>query len=188
IGDDVWLLVCASKAEVNRVLSLKRWKFGEVSIFLDRWITEAGRSAVMLENNSVWVVARGIPLHLRSNALFMQIGNSCGGFLRAESGTSLSSIRLKVHLSSSIPEEILIRHGTELFPNRIKPEGLRPLSPSGTEVGFFKKWKAKGKTETPATYSTSAMAGGVSSKSTLGVSVSSLRGVRESASGCATGR
>ncbi|CAN1256285.1 hypothetical protein LINPERPRIM_LOCUS9272 [Linum perenne] len=145
IGDDVWLLVCASAVEVRRVLALKRWTFGDFNILMDRWIADAGRSSVLLEDRVGWVIARGFPLHLRSTDLFKSVGDRCGGFLKAEQGSSLSSVRLKIKLGQSIPEEILLRFGSDIFPIRIDSEGLAPVSPSGPEAVFFQKWKAKGK-------------------------------------------
>ncbi|CAN1802168.1 hypothetical protein LINPERHAP1_LOCUS23260 [Linum perenne] len=145
IGDDVWLLVCVSVSEVKRILALKRWQFGEITILMDRWIVAAGRSAVMMDNKSGWVLVRGIPLHIRSKELFKLLGDKCGGFIRAEDVTSLNSIRIKIKLGSEIPEEILIRFGSDIFPLRIELEGVSSISPFGSESDFFRTWKGKGK-------------------------------------------
>ncbi|CAN1190917.1 hypothetical protein LINPERPRIM_LOCUS39850 [Linum perenne] len=112
---------------------------------MDRWIADAGRSSVLLEDRVGWVIARGFPLHLRSTDLFKLVGDKCGGFIRAEQGSSLSSVRIKIKLGQSIPEEILLRFESDIFPIRIDSEGLAPVSPSGPEAVFFQKWKAKGK-------------------------------------------
>ncbi|CAN1759239.1 hypothetical protein LINPERHAP1_LOCUS7072 [Linum perenne] len=145
IGDDLWMLVCSSSESVNRILSLNRWMFGEVNVLADRWITVAGRSAIMAENATAWVVARGIPLHLRSKKLFKALGDRCRGFIRADEVSSLSSIRIKVSAGASIPEEVLVRFGTTFFPIRVELEGKAPMSPVGAEPEFFRRWKAKGK-------------------------------------------
>ncbi|CAN1173960.1 hypothetical protein LINPERHAP2_LOCUS30993 [Linum perenne] len=145
LGDDLWMLVCSSVSEVERILALKRWRFKDWDIFMDVWTKAAGRSRVLEDSNTAWVVVRGIPLHLRSMELFRQIGDYCGGFISAEDGVSLSSIRLKVTGGSLIPDELPIRHGSEIFPVRIEAEAPSPLSAHGNLSSFLSKWKAKGK-------------------------------------------
>ncbi|CAN1825261.1 hypothetical protein LINPERHAP1_LOCUS31100 [Linum perenne] len=77
--------------------------------------------------------------------LFRQLGECCGGFISAEDGASLSSIRWKIKGGSLIPDEILICHGSEVFPVRLEAESLSPLSGHGDKLSFFSDWRAKGK-------------------------------------------
>ncbi|CAN1282084.1 hypothetical protein LINPERPRIM_LOCUS17950 [Linum perenne] len=77
--------------------------------------------------------------------LFRQLGDSCGGFISAEDGVSISSIWLKVSGGSPIPAELLICHEYEVFPVRIEAEAPSPLSGHGDVSSFPSKWKAKGK-------------------------------------------
>ncbi|CAN0903665.1 hypothetical protein LINGRAHAP2_LOCUS22687 [Linum grandiflorum] len=64
IGDDVWMLVSDSEAEVQRILLLNCCKFNNIGILMDGWIRDAGRSNVCLESEVGWIMVRGIPLHL----------------------------------------------------------------------------------------------------------------------------
>ncbi|CAN1767745.1 hypothetical protein LINPERHAP1_LOCUS10383 [Linum perenne] len=75
LGNDLWLLVCGSSMKVDRILDLKRFSFKDSTILVDRWIAMAGRSSVLQENDMTWVNVHGIPLHLRSTALFEKIGD-----------------------------------------------------------------------------------------------------------------
>ncbi|CAN1157705.1 hypothetical protein LINPERHAP2_LOCUS21703 [Linum perenne] len=145
LGDDLWLLVCSSVAETERILALKRWKFKGWDILMDVWTKTAGRSRCLEDSNVAWVVARGIPLHLRSMELFRQLGEACGGFVGAEDGLSLSTIRLRIQTGALIPDEIPISYGSEVFPVRIEAEAPLPLSAHGNKSEFFKRWNSKGK-------------------------------------------
>ncbi|CAN1849818.1 hypothetical protein LINPERHAP1_LOCUS39549 [Linum perenne] len=91
---------------------------------MDGWIPEAGRSRVLLEDDFVWLTIRGIPIHLRSSELFKQLGESCGCFIRAEDGDSLSSIRVCVKLRGSLPEEIPLFFGNVVFPLRVETDSV----------------------------------------------------------------
>ncbi|CAN1165554.1 hypothetical protein LINPERPRIM_LOCUS33791 [Linum perenne] len=143
IGDDLWMLPVSSKSIASRILALKRWKFKSWDIFMDLWTEVAGRSNCLEVANEAWVVVRGIPLHLRSMDLFRQIGEFCGGFIGAEDGVSLSTIRIKIKRGVVIPE-IPVCFREEVFPVRIEVEALSPLSLHGPKSTFFRKWKSKG--------------------------------------------
>ncbi|CAN1224018.1 hypothetical protein LINPERPRIM_LOCUS2204 [Linum perenne] len=145
LGDDLWMLVCSSVSEVERILALKRWRFKDWDIFMDVWTKSAGRSKVIEKSNTTWVVVRGIPLHLRSMDMFRKLGYSCGGFISAEDGVSFSSIRLKVSGGSPIPAELSICHGSEVFLVCIEAESPSPLYGHGDVSSFPSKRKAKGK-------------------------------------------
>ncbi|CAN1191947.1 hypothetical protein LINPERHAP1_LOCUS13658 [Linum perenne] len=124
LGDGMWLLSCGTKEMVDRIIALRRWMFGEVQMKLDSWISEAGHSNVLFEEEKVWITVRGIPLHLRSEELFKQVGDICGTFLEFDSGDSLSSVRLGIQLTGVIPEEIPILHGNHIFPVRVEVESV----------------------------------------------------------------
>ncbi|CAN1846672.1 hypothetical protein LINPERHAP1_LOCUS38294 [Linum perenne] len=144
IGDDLWMLPVSSKSIASRIMALKRWKFKTWDIFMDLWTEAAGRSKCLEAANEAWVVARGIPLHLRSMELFRQIGEFCGGFIGAEDGVSLSTIRIKIKRGALIPDEIPVCFKEEVFPVRIEVEAPSPLSLHGPKSTFFRKWKSKG--------------------------------------------
>ncbi|CAN1771770.1 hypothetical protein LINPERHAP1_LOCUS11988 [Linum perenne] len=145
IGDDLWMLPVSTKAIATRIMALKRWKFSTWNIFMDFWTEAAGRSHCLEVSNEAWVVARGIPLHLRSMDLFRQIGKVCGGFVMAEDGVSLSMIRIKIRRGSLIPDEIPVCCGEVVFPVRIEVEAPSSISPHGPKSSFLKRWKSKGK-------------------------------------------
>ncbi|CAN1842824.1 hypothetical protein LINPERHAP1_LOCUS36954 [Linum perenne] len=116
LDDDLWLLYCDSKAKVDRILALNRRSFGDIPIFLDKWIPEAGCSKLLRKEGIVWITIRGIPIHLRSTDLFRQIGMSCGDYLGFEACSSLSSIRLKIRYVRSLPEVIPLHFEGKVFP------------------------------------------------------------------------
>ncbi|CAN1179378.1 hypothetical protein LINPERHAP2_LOCUS34158 [Linum perenne] len=96
------MMFCDSKVKVERILSLNRRSFGNVQLLIDKWIPEAGRSKVLLNDNELWVLINGIPLHLRSADLFRQLGLVCGEFLGFEERSSLSSVRIKIKPKGSV--------------------------------------------------------------------------------------
>ncbi|CAN1134176.1 hypothetical protein LINPERHAP2_LOCUS8109, partial [Linum perenne] len=144
LGDDLWLLECGSSTEVDRILALKRFLFEDSPLLVDRWIAMAGRSSVLQENDMVWLNVHGIPLHLRSSALFEKIGDWCGGFVKAEEGASLSDVRIKIRVQGAIPEEIPICFEKEIFPVRVVPVVPKPISNHGRRESFMGSWRAKG--------------------------------------------
>ncbi|CAN1180877.1 hypothetical protein LINPERHAP2_LOCUS35020, partial [Linum perenne] len=144
-SDNLWLLNVSSRTVALRIMALKRWKFKDWSILMDTWTETAGRSQCLEKSNEAWVVVRGIPLHLRSMELFRKIGEFCDGFICAEDGLSLSSIRLKVKRGALIPEEAPICFGSVIFPVSIEAEAQNPLSPHGPRSTFPSWWKAKRK-------------------------------------------
>ncbi|CAN1780110.1 hypothetical protein LINPERHAP1_LOCUS14992 [Linum perenne] len=145
LGDGLWLLSCGSKTKVDRILAIKRWTFDGHPLLLDKWIPMAGRSNVLINDDIVWVTARGIPLHLRSTDLFRQLGEACGKFLGFEYGDSLSSVRLKVKLIGALPEEVPICFENTVYPVSIDREGL-PISGSlPASSALVNGWRSKGK-------------------------------------------
>ncbi|CAN1826151.1 hypothetical protein LINPERHAP1_LOCUS31426 [Linum perenne] len=134
-------MFCDSKDKVDRILALNRCSFGNIVLQIDKWIPEAGRSKVLLDSEVVWITTRGIPLHLRSADLFRQLGEVCGVFLEFEESPSLSSVRLKIKLKGSLPEEIPVRFGDKVLSISIEPDrvGLAPIRALGED------WRSKGK-------------------------------------------
>ncbi|CAN1275084.1 hypothetical protein LINPERPRIM_LOCUS15605 [Linum perenne] len=123
LGSDLWMIECGSREEVNRVVALGRTLFGTSQVFLDRWTSEAGRARLLRKEGAMWIVAKGIPLHIRSVDLFRQIGEVCGGFVEHDSQwCPLSSVRIKVAGSGSVPENVVVRHLDEVFDIRIWKE------------------------------------------------------------------
>ncbi|CAN1236928.1 hypothetical protein LINGRAPRIM_LOCUS1780 [Linum grandiflorum] len=109
LSDDLWMIKLPCKGDVERILRLGRWKFRGRRIDADRWMSMAGISKVKAEAGIVWVRFDGIPLHLRSSALFRHLGDLCGGFLdSSEKGCSLNSIRIQVRAAAAIPKSIPI--------------------------------------------------------------------------------
>ncbi|CAN1157690.1 hypothetical protein LINPERHAP2_LOCUS21696 [Linum perenne] len=127
VGDDLWLLECASEKEVLRIVALGRWRFKGLVIQLDRWIKMAGHSNVLWESDVAWVVVRGIPLHLRSSELIRSLGEACGGFLSATEGTDMSSVWIKVKIRGPVPEVIPLYEGMEVFPVTVGFEAGVPV-------------------------------------------------------------
>ncbi|CAN1188500.1 hypothetical protein LINPERPRIM_LOCUS35431 [Linum perenne] len=144
LGDDLWLLECASPKEVTRILSLNRRLFRKSEILMGPWLKMAGRSKVAWEANIVWVVIRGIPLHLRSLALAESIGEVCGDFLEAAGGSDLSSLRVKVRIRGGLPEVIPISARGEVFPVTVVPEVNFPLISAGPKEQEKEGRKGKG--------------------------------------------
>ncbi|CAN1168787.1 hypothetical protein LINPERHAP2_LOCUS28017 [Linum perenne] len=145
LGDGLWLMFCGSKDNVNRILALKRWSFDGQPLMLDKWIPSAGRSNVLLNADVIWVTARGIPLHLRSNDLFRQLGDSCGRFLDFENGDSLSSVRIKIELTGALPEEVPICFDDMVFPVSISREGMPISGFLPVRSALQNGWCSKGK-------------------------------------------
>ncbi|CAN1255756.1 hypothetical protein LINPERPRIM_LOCUS9091, partial [Linum perenne] len=127
-GDDLWILECASSAEVSRIISLNRRLFGRLEILMGSWTKSAGRSRLAWDSNVVWLSVRGIPLHLRSLALAQSVGEVCGEFLESAVGADLSSLRVKVRIKGGLPEVIPLSVGGEIFPVTVVPEVGFPLT------------------------------------------------------------
>ncbi|CAN1171403.1 hypothetical protein LINPERPRIM_LOCUS7951 [Linum perenne] len=122
LGDDLWLLNCHSTAAVDRILALNRIWYGASKIFLDRWTPSAGRTEV-IGQHMMWIQARGIPLHLRSEDLFRQIGDRCGGYIDHDSlNCLLNSIRIKVRTTPACPDQIALLFQDHSFLIQISKE------------------------------------------------------------------
>ncbi|CAN1141403.1 hypothetical protein LINPERHAP2_LOCUS12476 [Linum perenne] len=145
LGDDLWLMECASEKEVDRIVNLGRWRFKDFAIHLDKWIKVAGRSNVRMDSDVAWLVVRGIPLHLRSSELVRSLGEACGGFLASADGPDMSSVRIKVKLRGPVPEEIPLFEGLTVFPVKVDFEADAPVP--AHEERFSTEAARKGKQE-----------------------------------------
>ncbi|CAN1171058.1 hypothetical protein LINPERHAP2_LOCUS29347 [Linum perenne] len=130
LADDLWLLDVSSEMEVDRVMALGKWRFGNILLQVDGWIKNAGRSILSSEQGVVWIHASGIPLHLRSPALFQAIGDVCGSFLGFEKAGDLNSVRIKVRLQKEVPTFVALKFGAEAFDISLRPEFEGALSPA----------------------------------------------------------
>ncbi|CAN0880853.1 hypothetical protein LINGRAHAP2_LOCUS13882 [Linum grandiflorum] len=128
LGDDCWLLECASEVEAKRIISLDRRFYGSSKISLDSWFKCAGRTNVLSSQGLAWISVDGIPLHLLADALFKQIGDHCGGFIDASSSAyRFGSLRIKIKKSFQIPSKITLQVEKEIFEVLISEE-LGPIS------------------------------------------------------------
>ncbi|CAN1805391.1 hypothetical protein LINPERHAP1_LOCUS24256 [Linum perenne] len=108
LGDDSWLLDCGSLKEVDKILKKEKWVFRGLEVGVKRWTHSAGRSNLVAMQGALWIIVFGIPIHLRSEALFKSIGDLCGGFLEGMD-TGFSAVRLKVKKGTSLPTSILLK-------------------------------------------------------------------------------
>ncbi|CAI0400733.1 unnamed protein product [Linum tenue] len=146
LSDGLWLMPCSSRAEVDRVMALNRWKYKDFQILADYWIENAGRSGVIRSLGEVWVRIDGIPLHLRSDELLAQLGNFCGEVREIQDqGVSLNEVRIRIVPNEVIPDEIPLCYESFVFPVRVavEPIGPQPAIDSGDR--FLHGWKGKGR-------------------------------------------
>ncbi|CAN1197462.1 hypothetical protein LINPERHAP1_LOCUS13696 [Linum perenne] len=148
IGDGLWFLECNSKTEVNRICALKRVRFGNFIIYLDVWIKEAGRSCVLWDSEVTWVAVKGVPLHLRSQALARSLGEALGGFLEWNEEGDLSSLRIKIRKRIELPSTISISANEDVFLVAVVPEVSLPVMLAycrdDDEGGIKRRAKGKG--------------------------------------------
>ncbi|CAN0928361.1 hypothetical protein LINGRAHAP2_LOCUS36450 [Linum grandiflorum] len=136
LSDDLWLIKLPSKEDVERVLKLGRWQFRDWSIQAGEWLPFAGRSKVTEESGMVWIRLEGIPVHVRSDDLFRQLGDFCGRFVEtSEEGCSWNAIRIKVRQLGVIPCIVPVEFEGKCYPVKVTVE-------SGLEVVVG--WKGKG--------------------------------------------
>ncbi|CAN1783526.1 hypothetical protein LINPERHAP1_LOCUS16307 [Linum perenne] len=110
MGDDLWLLCCTSEEEVERIISLNRWEPPGHKIRADRWCCGAGTSNVESKRGWVWAFVRGIPVHLRSEALMRDIKSFFGeGAVWSEVGCNLNEVRIRFQASFVAPKVIKIQ-------------------------------------------------------------------------------
>ncbi|CAN0915831.1 hypothetical protein LINGRAHAP2_LOCUS29338 [Linum grandiflorum] len=107
-------------------MRLGRWNFNGRKIEADGWLPCAGRSSVAAERGVLWVRCDGIPIHLRSLALFKELGNVCGNFLDFKvDGCSMNAVRIKVGQAGVIPRQIPVTFKDESYSVRVTVEDTR---------------------------------------------------------------
>ncbi|CAN1794310.1 hypothetical protein LINPERHAP1_LOCUS20262 [Linum perenne] len=116
LGDDLWLLCCSSEEEVERILSLKRWELPGYRFRADRWLPRAGTSTVCETRGFSWVKVKGIPLHLRSDAVLRDIAKMLGPQAIFDLwGCSLNEVRVRVTNRTPPPKGIRLQFREEFF-------------------------------------------------------------------------
>ncbi|CAN1292087.1 hypothetical protein LINPERPRIM_LOCUS21411 [Linum perenne] len=135
LGDDLHLLECRSRDEVDRICRIRRCSFGSFRLLIGSWSEMAGCTEMMEKLHLEWVVAKGIPLHLRSNELFRSLGDLCGGFVDVdEKLCDWNSVRLKVSAGSLIPESAVLHFRKHSFRISFSKEAKARLSQSQCKV------------------------------------------------------
>ncbi|CAN1725951.1 hypothetical protein LINPERHAP1_LOCUS297 [Linum perenne] len=110
LGDELWMLVCSGQDEVERIMNLDRWGFPNHRIVADKWLAEAGISEVCRRRGVVWVLVRGIPIHLRSEAVLREIANCFGPSAVCDAfGCNLNEIRIRTKGVVDFPKGLEIK-------------------------------------------------------------------------------
>ncbi|CAN1186323.1 hypothetical protein LINPERHAP2_LOCUS38070 [Linum perenne] len=129
LGDNLWLMELSSAEEVDRVIRLDRWNFPNHKISADRWIKGAGTSKVLEDRGWEWFRVVGVPLHLRSEALFNSISLAFGESAVTDVfGCNLNEVRVRVPSPRKAPDTVVLRYTEECFHLKVLKE-VR-LSPS----------------------------------------------------------
>ncbi|WMV09785.1 hypothetical protein MTR67_003170 [Solanum verrucosum] len=72
--------------------TLKRqWRWKNCSFHMEWWNPFIGRIPNSLTVKEIWITLVGIPLHLRSQKVFREIGGVCGGWIATEEETELKN-------------------------------------------------------------------------------------------------
>ncbi|CAN1257832.1 hypothetical protein LINPERPRIM_LOCUS9711 [Linum perenne] len=144
LGDDLWLLCCSSKQEVSRILRLQRWEFPGHVILADAWFLGAGTSKVVSSRGFLWVSVSGIPLHLRSEAVFLEIAKRLDPSAVVDDfGCNLNEIRIRVSRDASLPVGFWLCFEETIF--WLSVSALRPEEKSSSLRGRSKVRDSKGK-------------------------------------------
>ncbi|CAN1333789.1 hypothetical protein LINPERPRIM_LOCUS36166 [Linum perenne] len=92
---------------VDKIVNKGRWFFRGLEIAVRRWVPTIGRLNMLKHQGQRWVLIFGIPVHFRSEVVFRDIGDACGGFLEGQE-TGFSAVRLKVLDVGSLPSSIFL--------------------------------------------------------------------------------
>ncbi|KAG5540961.1 hypothetical protein RHGRI_020999 [Rhododendron griersonianum] len=111
LGGASFLFTLPSAEEALRVLR-GRWSLGGRRLDLERWSPFGCCVKQGSGISEVWVRILGLPLHLWDFAVFKEIGEFCGGFLRVDEETSM-----RLHLRWA---RIAVRAVPELIPRSVK--------------------------------------------------------------------
>ncbi|CAN1170885.1 hypothetical protein LINPERHAP2_LOCUS29248 [Linum perenne] len=114
LGDDSWLVECGSEVEVDRIIKDESWFFRGIRVHVQKWWPEAGRQFPASSQKMRWILVFGIPVHLRADSVFREIGERCGGFVECQE-TGFAAVRLKVKAGKSFPTSILLAARNEEY-------------------------------------------------------------------------
>ncbi|CAN1152263.1 hypothetical protein LINPERPRIM_LOCUS28824 [Linum perenne] len=125
LGDDSWIVDCGSEEAVDKIVNKGDWFFRGANVEVRRWFPAAGRLNLLGLQGVGWVQVFGVPVHARSEDVFREIGDVCGGFIQGQN-TRFSAIRLKVRLGSPVPDSITLNILGVDFELKILVEPLFP--------------------------------------------------------------
>ncbi|CAN1233719.1 hypothetical protein LINPERPRIM_LOCUS3990 [Linum perenne] len=130
LGDDLWLLVLSSAEEVGRVIRLRKWDCPGHKVVVDKWVPAAGTSEVIEKRGGSWFKVSGIPIHLRSEAVFVSIAQCFGERAVAEDfDCTLNEIRIRACSSEVNPGQIRLRFKDASFELKVlKLSGGSPVA------------------------------------------------------------
>ncbi|CAN1154259.1 hypothetical protein LINPERHAP2_LOCUS19904 [Linum perenne] len=153
LGDDSWLIECESEEAVDRIVERGSWVFRGAPMEVSKWFPEAGRLSSLRIQGTRWVLIFSIPVHLRSDELFREIGKdgrsrftisvvvepSC----LSEAATGKKPATPSSSSSSSLPVEVRWEVGEPSGKKTIRvPKGVggpKPVSSCGlAELEFIK--------------------------------------------------
>ncbi|KAK3028367.1 hypothetical protein RJ639_038041 [Escallonia herrerae] len=124
-----------SPEEATRILEEKKWFVHATALLLDRWNPPVGCYRGDFKPKSLWIRNMGLPLHLWGKEVWQNIGDKCGGYIRADestvSRTNLRWARLEVLAGGTIPASTSFRAG-----------GIRFVTPIWREsAAWCNAWK-----------------------------------------------
>ncbi|CAN1303832.1 hypothetical protein LINPERPRIM_LOCUS25994 [Linum perenne] len=130
LGDESWLVDCGSEIQVEAILR-RKWFFKGIAMEVCQWHSEAGRLSDMNKKGGIWILAFGIPVHLRAATTFKAVREACGGFIDCQE-TSFSAVRIKVKEGINIPTSVSLCYSDSNF---VIPIVVEPLLGSGVHKG-----------------------------------------------------
>ncbi|CAL1400978.1 unnamed protein product [Linum trigynum] len=115
-SDGSWLLICPLALDVIRIRKIERVQYKDFIIRLNSRKTFDNHTMESL----TWILVFNIPLHLKSFDLLKTIGNFCGSFIELDWDSGfLPYVRIRIKKSPSLPELILINHGSVIYHAKI---------------------------------------------------------------------
>ncbi|CAN1176796.1 hypothetical protein LINPERPRIM_LOCUS3859 [Linum perenne] len=108
LGDDSWLVDCRTEETAEKVVSRGDWFFRGAKVEVRKWFPAAGRLDLLQSQGVRWILIFGIPVHVRSDSVFRDIGDACGGFVAGQD-SGFSAVRLKVRAGSPVPDSLSIK-------------------------------------------------------------------------------
>ena len=137
LGRGLWLFEFESREEVDRVLKVRKRRFGTNLVHLRTWGEDFGYSSQGFSEEKAWVRVVGLPVHLWSRTVMEKIGDACGGFLAVDKETDklgeLGWARILVRWKKSEPPNTV---EVECGRTRFRLQLWWELSPQYTTVSF----------------------------------------------------